>query len=445
MSTIHEIKTIFKLTAPLLMAFLAQKSMQFIDTVMMGWIGPEALAAGALGTAILFGVMTFCRGTISSVGVYISFSRGANNAEDIKSSLQNGIYLALLLGLPGAIFLWFAPNLLSVLGQNPHVIVYTKMLLHGLAWGLPGCLLFYVLRETLAAFGHSHATMWVAFISIPLTFLVNYILIYGKYGFPALGIEGIGLGSAFVFWFMFFALLVYTKMHHVFKDILRLQWSYLNFSKISEMFFMGMPSGILGVLDVFMFLVAALFIGYFGVTQLAAFQITMQWASIAYNVPLAFSVVAAIQVGHAVGAKNHAHAKRVVYLNLAIGTLAAAIISLFFIFTPELLVKAFLSSSDLNQQAITHYAIGFLFVAGIFQCADAIQCMAIGVLRGFKDTVIPMILGFGCYLLLGISSAYLFAFYFHWDSLGVWYGLTLGIFTAAVILLWRLFYKLKTY
>lgn len=424
-------------------AFLAQKGMQFIDTLMMGWIGPDALAAGALGTSIFITILLFCMGTLSAVGIFIARAKGSKELNEIKVSLENGIYLILFLSLPCMAIMWWSPALLLMIGEDPLVVEKVSLLLHGLVWGFPGYLLFLLFREFISAFSYTRVVMIIALSSIPLTFVGNYILIYGKYGFPQLGIAGIGYAGALIMWFMFICAYVYTKTHPHLKSYVPAHFPKFSRSRLYDMIYIGAPSGGLLLLEAGMFLSAAIMMGYFGVDVLAAHQIAMQCASLAYTIPFALGMSTALLVGHAVGAKDIITAKRLAYFGLGIGIAFSAVTAIFFIFTPERLVKLFISDSTEHFNTINQLAISFLILAGIFQCFDAVQTVANGALRGLKDTWIPMLLSIGCYWLLGVSSALYLAFYTRLGAAGVWVGLTLGIISIATVLTLRLFKKIK--
>lgn len=445
MIKLNEIKSITTLALPLIAAFLAQKGMQFIDTLMMGWIGADALAAGALAISVFFTVLIFCMGTLSSVGIFIASAKGANNDQDIKSSLQHGIYLALLISLPCMITIWFSPHALLALGEDPIVVSNAALLLHGLVWGLPGYVLFMVFREFISAFSLTRVVMFVALGSLPITFFINYLLIYGKYGFPQLGIAGIGYAGAIIMWFMFFCLFVYSKKHALLKQHISFSLFKFNYAKAWDILYIGLPSGLLLILESGMFLAAAILIGYFGVDALAAHQIALQCASIAYSIPFALSMATALQVGHAVGSKNIAQAQRSAFHGLTIGLMLTATIATLFIFAPQKLASLFLSGNEYHFDAINQLAVSFLMIAGLFQCFDGIQAIANGSLRGLKDTLIPMLSSIGCYWILGVGSAYYLAFHTNLGSKGIWYGLTLGIFSISIILILRLLSKLRSH
>jgi MATE family multidrug resistance protein len=213
----NEITIIFKIAMPLVAALLAERGMQFIDTMMMGWLGATALAAGALGTALFVTAMVFSVGVLSCVGIFIVRAKVCDSRA-LNLNLQHGIYLALAIAFPCMLFLWFVPYFLARIGENSLVMTDTVLLLHSMVWGFPALLLFFVLREFLSAFSLTFIVMLISLVALPLTFAANYILIYGKFHLPALGIAGIGYGAAFVMWFMFVGLLVYCFKHPLVKD-----------------------------------------------------------------------------------------------------------------------------------------------------------------------------------------------------------------------------------
>lgn len=440
---IDDIKSIITLALPLMAAFLAQKGMQLIDTIMMGWIGPDALAAGAIGTSIYITTLLFCMGVLSAIGIFIVRAKGANDLTDTKASLLHGLCLAILISLPCMLIIWFTPHMLIILGQSAEVVRNVILLLHGLVFGFPGFLLFLVLREFTAAFSLTKVVMMVALGSIPLTFCLNYLLIYGRYGFPTLGIAGIGYAGACIMWLMFFCLFFYCKKNITLKNYLSFANFTFNASKLYDMLYIGIPSGILLVFEAGMFLCAAIMMGYFGVTALAAHQIAMQCASLTYAIPFALSMATALKVGHAMGEKNSAKAARYAYLGISIGLLASTIIAAIFIFMPDKLVNIFLNGHEQNYSAIKHLSIAFLLTAAIFQWLDGVQGVAIGALRGLKDTFVPMLISLGCYWFLGVGSAYYFAFHWGFNARGIWYGLTTGLCSIGIMLMIRLVYKLK--
>lgn len=438
----NEMKSTLKLVLPLIAAFLAQKGMQFIDTYMMGWLGPDALAAGAIGTTLFIVIIVFCMGTLSAVGVFISRAKGANDPNDIKSNLLHGICLAGFLSLPGMLFLWLIPHSLSLVGQNQQVVENTALLLHGLAWGIPGFLLFLIFREFISAFSLTRIVMITAVSAIPLTFFANYILIYGKIGLPKLGIAGIGFAGAAIEWFMFLCLLIYSLKTPLLKEYMSFKQFKFSSNKVIEMLYIGVPSGSLFIFESGMFLSATLMMGHFGVDSLAAYQIAFQWANVAYSIPFALSMATALQVGHAMGAKEIFRVKRIAFFNLGLALLFSGAMAALFVFFPDYFVKPFLNKAEYHYAEIYQLSTLFLILAAIFQCFDAVQTIANGALRGLKDTFVPMLLSIGCYWFIGVFCTYYLAFHTSLAAKGIWYGLTLGLLSAGIALLIRLLNKL---
>lgn len=432
-----EIIDYLKLCLPLMAAFLAQKGMQFIDTLMMGWLGPEALAAGALATGIYFIILVFCRGVLSTFGVAIAHARGSAQVNQIHIVLQQGYYFALLLSLPSMLIAWFAPYGLAYAGQNPIVVADTALLLHGLIWGIPGFLLFFVLREYISVFALAKVVMLVSLISIPITFAGNYILIYGKCGFPALKIAGIGYTGSVIGWFMFVCLLWYCQSTPVLKQNFS-SWKFkFHFAEMKHLFFTGSFSGLTMVLDPITFFVSSMMFGYFGVISLASFQIVIQCISIAYNLPLAVSIITGLKVGHSLGGNNWIQLKRDIQVALYIGVIISLSFTSLFLLKSKMIVELFLPENA-QASALYHWATVSLLIGSVLLFFDAAQIILIGALRGLKDTFLPMVGSFGCYLLVGLGFSYLLAFHTHLGSLGIWIGLTFAIMSLSLFLALRL-------
>lgn len=439
---VDEAKLLLQTALPLMGAFLAQKGMQIIDTSMMGWIGAKALAAGALGTS-LFGVaLVFCMGILNAVGVFIARARGARQTHNIHKLFQHGLLLALLLSLPCMLLIWLAPSLLINFNEDPQVINNVILFLHALVWGLPGFLCFFVCREFIAAFNLTRAVLLITLLAIPATFFFNYLFIYGKYGLPALGIAGIGYASALVMWLMFLSLFYYIKKQAMLKNYANIfNFTQTNFTTIKSMLALGMPSGLLLLLDVGLFLCAALFMSHFGTHALAAHQIAIQCATLAYAVPFALAMSIALLISHAVGENDFAKVKRLALLSLMLTLIISGILALIFNFYAVDLIALFLKKTNPHFAEISAIAGSFLSIAALFQCFDALQATLNGILKGLKDTFIPMVVSFGSYWIIGVGSAYFFAFHSRLGAKGIWYGLTLGLCSAGIALSLR--YLLK--
>lgn len=436
--TAKEISSFIKLCLPLAASLLALKGMQFIDTLMMGWIGPHALAAGALGTNIFITIVVFCRGVVSMVGVSIVHARGEQQTDKIRSTLHQALYLSVAVSIPLMILAWQSPSYLVLIGQDPAVAADAKSLLSGLLWGIPGTTLFYAMREFVSAFALARAVMFISIVSIPLTFAANYVLIYGKLGLPALGIAGIGYAGALVCWFMFAGLLFYASRQSVLKQFLTWRLHKPDFTILKNLWVNGSSSGVVLVLDMVAFLTAAILTGYFGVTALAAYQIVMQCVSIAYNLPLAITIVTTLEIGHAYASRNLAQIKRILYMGIGLGLLISLSFAILFLSAPNMLTQIFLEDNHHVSRAVFATTEIFLAAASAVILFDGAQAIMIGALRGFNDTFIPMLISILCYLFIAIPVSYWLSFHTSLKAVGVWYGLMLGIMTLCGFSAWRL-------
>ena len=440
-----ELRKVVLFTSPLVVGFLTQKAMQFIDTYMLGWLGPGALAAAVIATNIFIMILVFSMGALSVVGVFIVQANAANKPKDVVINLQNGVFLALLLSLPSMALVWFVPYALVKLAIAPDVLQNIKLLLHALMWGLPGYLLFLVFREYISAFFKTRIILLISAVSLILAAVGNYVLIYGKYGFPALGIAGVGYAGSCVMWFMFLALFVFSLSSVELKKHLALTTMKFSFSRLKSMLAVGASSGMLFMLEGGMFLLAALLMSNFGVNALAAHQIVIQCMNIAYAIPSGLSMAAALLIGHSVGENDYSKMKRMASICYGLGIAVSLIVSAIFVFAPHALVSIFLKPNCVGYHEIVMYSISFFAIAAVFQTADMLQTITNGVLRGFKDTQIPLFISLACYWLLGIPCAYYLSSYTSLGAKGIWYALGISLASASVILLIRLFNKMHLF
>lgn len=436
----HDIKQLLNIATPLVAAFLAQMGMEVVDTLMMGRLGPKALAAGALGSVAFITLLVLCIGITSAVGILIARHVGSKNTKAITATLYQGLYLVLLVSAPCMLMLWWLNHFYLAIHQDPEIVAMTREFLRTLLWGFPGALFIITLREFLSAMFKARIVMIVAVCAIPINAIGNYIFMYGKLGLPAMGIAGIGTASAIVEWGGALALLIYIfqqpQLKRLISDRLHRQFDW---AIIKEIYHLGWPVGVLMGFEVGMFSVATVLIGYFGTYALAAHQIALQCASVAFMFPMGIAQATGIRVGHAMGANQPRRAKRAANIGLAIGLFVAIFTAAFFTLAPNFLINLFIESHHAGNQEVVSIGVKMLGIAGIFQFLDAIQVIASGALRGYKDTFVPMLIGLLSYWIVGLSAAYVFGFAMQSQGVGVWWGLAIGIGASGSLLYWRLF------
>lgn len=433
-----EMRKSLHLSLPLIASGLAQMGMEVVDTLMMGRLGPDALASGALGSAVFMSLAVICIGLITSVGVLVAREYGAGNLSQTAIIARQGFWIAIILGIPSTAVIWYAAWFLRLIGENPTILIGTTAFLHGLAWGIFPFLGFIVLREFVAALSKPRVVMLISAAAIPFNALANYILMYGKLGFPVLGISGIGIASSLIEWGMFIALALYVLSRPAFKSyVLFRRFDLPNKDILKEMVKLGLPVAALFGLENGLFTVATLMIGFFSAITLASHQIALQSLSVAFMIPMGISQAAAVRVSQEMGARQRRKAQYAAYGCILLGIISAGIAASLFWLFPDSIIALFIDPKLPQNLPVVRLATHFLAIAAVFELMDALQVIMTGVLRGFKDTFMPMLLGLVSYWCIGISVAYLLAFVLHWEGYGVWWGLAIGISVSAILLIWR--------
>ncbi len=438
---ITELKASIQLASPLVAALLAQMTMEMVNIVMLGRLNAHALAAGGLSMAILFTLIVVCNGLFSASGVMIARDYGAKKHAEISRTLSQSLYLAMLLAVPCFFFLRLAPYFLSAIGQNPELIELASIFLHAFSWGMPALIIYFALREFISALSLTRVIMFLSLMIAPLTGVLNYVLMYGKWGFKPLGIAGVGYSNAIMEWFLLGATLFFifksSKMRP-YVNFYRIDWF-----RIKEIVKLGLPVSVTMGLEVGLFSITTLLMGYFGADALAAHQIALQCANIAFMFPLGFAQATAIRVGQSLGYGSVQHAKYAAYVGLSLGTGIALMTALIFISIPTTIISLFIGANDHDQYILIPMAVSFISVMALFQLVDATQVIMNGALRGLKDTYVPMWLGLLSYWISGLVSGYYLAFTLKLGGIGLWWGLGIGIGVSALLLLLRFHYRIQ--
>ena len=440
----REISQTIRLAVPLILSQLAQMSMSFVDTVMVGWLGSQQLAGVALGAAVFYPALVISLGILMAVSPMVSQGHGAGDPQTVGRSVRQGLWLATLLAIPTCWMMWNGGALLFWMGQEEATVLLAEQYLHAIVWGVVPGLWFGVLRYFVEGLSRPRVVMIITIAAMALNVGANYVLMYGKLGFPALGLAGCGWASTFVFWSMFFALAMFIgsskelAVYGIFSHLSKPDWHY--FSKI---FRIGWPIGVMQGLEVGLFSATAVLMGLFGTTVLAAHQIALQCAAYAFMIPLGLSLAVSVRVGQAIGRKDFVGARRAGYVGMGLGAGFMMVSAICFWTFPRLIISLFLDiESGVNSDVVSQ-AVVLLSVAAVFQVCDGVQVTAAGALRGLKDTRTPMIVGVVAYWLVGLSSGYLLGFQLGWEGVGLWWGLVLGLTTAAVLLSWRFTTQIK--
>lgn len=433
----QEIRRCLDLAVPLALAQLAQMAAGFFDTVMMGRLGSDIIAAGGLGAVTFNLLMMVANGVLSAVSPLVAEACGAGDTARVRQIFWQGVGLALLLSCICMVLLSQAPLWLPLLGQTSAVIPLTQQYLDWVLWACPMAFVFIVLRSFVAALGLTRPVMTIVLLGTGTNLLGNYGLAQGRWGLPALGLQGIALASVVAFAVMMVTLAGYLLRQPQVKSYHLLDLPRFRGRDLRELLRVGLPIGGLAAVEGGLFAVTSFLIAEFGTVALAAHQIALQTAAMTFMVPMGVAMAATIRVGHLIGQQQVQAARRAGRVAIAIGGLFMAAMALLMWLAPGLVVSLYLDTTDPANQAVVSLAKALLGVAAVFQIVDGVQVTAAGALRGLKDTQIPLLIGILSYWCIGLLTGLGLAHWAGWGGPGLWWGLAGGLLFAAITLSWR--------
>ena len=384
-----ESRALLTLALPLVLTELAQMAMSASDTVMMGWLGAEALAAGTL-TAHFYGFFFLLGlGVTGAVAPLVAQAIGARQFRHVRRSVRQGLWAAAAVGLAGAAVAWHSAAILTAIGQDPAIALAGQAYLRAMLPGFVPGLWFLVLSQFLAAHRRPRPALIVTLLAIPLNVLGNYALMFGHFGLPRLELVGAGISTALVDGFLFLALLGFVlrdrrlRRYRILGRIWRPDWP-----RFFEIFRIGLPIGLALLAEIGVFLASTLLIGLFDTDQLAAHGLAIQCTAVVYMVPYGIGQAATVRVGLAAGAQDPAGVGLAGWTAIAWGCGYALLPAAAFWFLGHEIVSLYLDPDRAGNAAAVGFAVTFLQVAAVYQFVEAPQVIAAGALRGLKDTQI---------------------------------------------------------
>ena len=437
-----ELRALGRLAWPLVLAQLAQNGMGFIDTVMVGRLGPDALAAIALGNTVFFFILIGFSAVLYSVSPFVAQAHGAGKPDEAARATRQGLWLALFLSVPGILVFVFGEQLLLLTGQSPATAAGAGLYLGGMAFGFPAVLALTALRGFLEGHGNTRPILFVSAVGVGLNVLGNDALMFGHLGMPRLGLVGTAYSSAFAFLVMAVLLGSYIAWRYpeyrVFRHLRRPDRAMM-----LALVRVGWPIGLTSGFESGLFSVAALLMGQYGTAALAGHLIAMQSASTTFMVPLGIGIATSVRVGQAVGRGEPAAVRSAAYMGVAVAGGFMLVSALVFWLLPGSIIRLYLGAGASDATAVFGFAARFLAVAALFQIFDGTQVAAVGALRGLKDTRVPMLLTLVAYWLVGVPVAVGLSFGLRLGPIGLWFGLLVALATAAVLLVVRLWQQVR--
>jgi MATE family multidrug resistance protein len=431
-------RAILALGLPLVGSHLAQMALHVTDTVLMGWYGVNELAAVVLGSSSFFVIFIFGSGFAQAVMPMVASALGAGDETQVRRDARMGLWLSVAFGLLTYPLFWWAGPVLLALGQKPEVARLGQDFLRIAGLGMIPALLVMTLKSYLAALERTQVVLWVTLAAVAVNLGAAWVLIFGAGPVPAMGVRGAALASlvvqvlTFVLLALYAALLPELRRFHLFQRFWRPDWHAMG-----QVFRLGWPIGVTSLSEAGLFQATALMMGWIGTVELAAHGIAMEVAALAFMVHLGLSNATTVRTGRADGAGDAQALRDGARVAIALSVFFGLCMITLFLALPGPIIALFLDLSKPEAAGIIAFGTALLAVAALFQMADAMQVMALGLLRGIRDTRLPMIIAAVSYWGIGVPAAYLLAFRAGWGGQGLWLGLTLGLVCAATTMMWR--------
>jgi MATE family multidrug resistance protein len=427
---------------PLVLAQVAQNTISFVDTVMVGRLGKEALAGIAIGSTLFQFILIVLSGVIIGVSPIVSQATGAKDDDLCGRATRQGLWMGVLLFTPAFLLYRNAYPILIWLNQSPETALASSEYLKAISWGLLPALWVMGLRGLLEGKSNTKPIMIISLFGVALNVFANDALMFGHYGLPALGLVGTGYASSLVYFAVFIVLAIYVSHQysdlHIFSKLRR-----PDFSTFLEVARVGGPIGMTLAFEAGMFGAAAFAMGTIGETQLAAHHIALQTASISFMIPLGLAIATSVRVGQAIGAGSPRRAEIAGHAGMLLCIGAMSFSGLIFWLIPLPIIGMYIDVNVEANASVVAYAISFLALAALFQVVDGLQVAASGSLRGIKDTKAAMVLSLVSYWLVGCAVGAYLCFGVKLEGVGLWIGMTTGLATAAVLLTLRFQFKVR--
>jgi MATE family multidrug resistance protein len=417
---------------PIVVVQVGLMSMGALDTVMVGRVSATDLAAVAIGNLYFFGIAVFGMGVLFSLDPVVSQAVGASDHVGIARGVQRGGAIAVALTLIATLLLVPAGPFLALARQPLDVVPVSADYAHGM---IPGVFPFYgfiVLRQSLLAMGRVRAILVTVIAANVVNFLLNWVLIFGNLGAPALGAVGSAWGTSASRWFMMLGLMA-LGWPPLRRSLRPLRSDALARAPLMRTLRVGVPIGAQQFLEFGVFGAAGLLMGLIGTVAVASHQVALQLAALTFMVPVGVAQATSVIVGQAVGRGDASEARRVVGAGLAVGVGFMSLTAALFLTLPGPLSRIFTDDLDVVAAATL-----LLPIAGVFQVFDGLQVVAAGALRGVGDTRVPMVLNLVGFWLVGLPICALLGFTLGLGPRGIWWGLATGIGVVAVLLSFRI-------
>ena len=430
-----EVKALLILGLPMAFAQFIQFSIHFVDTVMLGRIGPEALAAAALGTVVYFMLWMIGCGPVMAVTPLVAQAQGAdkNDRRDARKTVRMALWVIIFMIPILVAILMFIEGLLSLI--KPEIAKPAAHYMIALAPGWPFALGIWALRNFLASIEKTFVPLVLVSLTVIINIILNAILIFGLLGFPRLELVGAGIASSISYAISFLMFVAYcywdkdAREYHLFENFFKPHWE-----RLKEVARLGWPISLTTVFEGMLFNACVFLMAFIGTNELAAYQVALNAAAMAFMLPFGFAMGGAVRVGLAAGSNDRGAIKRVGLATISICIVLIMMFAALITFAPNWLADLYLSAAPDKNAEVRVLVLAFLPIAAAFMLFDAAQVAANQLLRGLKDVQVPMWMTGISYWVVGFPVAWYLGLKTDYGAVGVWYGLLAGLFVASILL-----------
>lgn len=431
-------RAILALGLPIIGSHLAGVMLHVTDTVLMGRYGVVELAAVTLAGSCFFIIFILGSGFAQALLPLVAVAVGKGDETEVRRDARMALWLSLGFGLGVYPVFWTSGAWLLTLGQEPEVARLAHDFLRIAGLGMVPALLVMALKSYLSALGRTQVVLWVTLAAVLVNLALGWMLIFGNWGAPELGVRGAALATLVVQWVTFVIMAVYAQFQ---RDLRRFglftRFWRMDKAALGRVVRLGWPIGMTGLAETGLFAGASLMMGWVGTVALAAHGIAMQVASLAFMLHLGLSNAATVLAGRASGAGDVRALRQIALVAIGQSLVLCALGIALFLSLPVPIIALFLDTSQPESPQILALGIRLLALAALFQLGDAMQVMALGLLRAIRDTRVPMWAAAFSYWGVGIPASTLLGFYFGLGAEGIWLGLCIGLLFASVSLMAR--------
>ena len=444
----REFKYNIKLAYPVMIGMLGHTFVQFVDNVMVGQLGTAELAAISLGNSFVFIGMSIGIGFSQAITPLIAEADGAKKDKDISGIFEHSFLICIILGIVLFLLVFLNRNLLYSMNQPVEVVELASPYLFWVSFSLISIVTFQSFRQFADGLSFTRAAMYSTLVGNTINVILNFVLIFGFWIFPKLGVEGAAIGTLISRLCMLTFIIFYLKLHKkLSKYIKRFFPTKVEIERVKKILYLGLPSALHSFFEVAFFISAVWMSGFIGKNSQAANQIALNLSSMTYMVALGVGVAAMIRVGNQRGMMNFRKLREVAISTLLLIIIIDFFFCLIFLIFNDLLPLLYLDPSDPSNlddvNEVLTIASKLLIVAGVFQLFDGIQAVVLGALRGMQDVNKPAIIIFFSYGILGFPISYFLGFYTSLAIVGIWIGLLSGLFFSSLFLFLRFNYLSK--